>query len=131
MSDKIDIAELGASEEGLLMQYQSGLHTAKTILSDSNPMYKLSNNGIRRVLVAYLNMGVYDIPSFQTDAERLLFQAIVKSTDAKYALINKAIESTEQELKDMDAAKIEDLAKQQNQEEINEGELNGTTTKED
>jgi len=58
----------------------------------------ISANGMRRVFVAYLKSGMEDMPTLRKE-EQALFNEVLMLHDAKYALIMKAIESAEKEIK--------------------------------
>lgn len=97
------------TEESILMEYQQNLSIAKGLLAGSNPLFKVSSNGLRRVLLGVLSSGVEGDPKFQTKQEHALYTAFVRGMDAKYTLISKILENEQNQI-EAEAKQLEENA---------------------
>lgn len=93
MSEAVANTQQEITEDQLLFQFKIHLDRSLKLL----PL--ISANGMRRVFVAYLKSGVEDMPKLKPDEQRLLNEVLMLH-DSKYALIMRAIDNAEKEMKE-------------------------------
>ena len=90
MSEELTQEQKTATEEEqLLLGYRVSVDRALKIM----PM--LSNNGLKRVVAAYVKAGIEELPQLRKE-EKTMLNELLALHDIKYTLISKAIDEAKQ-----------------------------------